>query len=330
MTCTTVSTSPAVKLPSTPPEGPLNWRQYSTKLCQDICWVISSPDLMQGTLRGYKSLSSVWYDDTTQTDLSRWLGQLDLNKNPEPRGKDRLGRYFEALLAFIFQNAQPAIGLKLITQNIQIQSQGKTLGELDFLLEDTKGCLLHLEVAIKYYLLERNVSDPSRWEHWVGPDRKDRLDIKLNHLVDRQLPLTKRYPEARSAIAQLLTGETSTSQKVKSITSMLLLKGRFFIHWNDAYACPIGANNSAVSGYWLTQSEIDYLYRTQLNSNASTDELIFLEKLEWITGQAQKPRTTPVSSAPYMVRLKTDGSQWVLVIVVPDYWAAINSPSRSI
>ena len=55
-------------------------------------------------------------------------------------------------------------------------------------LRDSLGYHLHLESAIKYYL--HRPPHPSQWQQWLGPNGRDRLDIKLAHMTEHQLPLS--------------------------------------------------------------------------------------------------------------------------------------------
>jgi hypothetical protein len=76
--------------------------------------------------------------------------------------------------------------MTLIAQNIQIQSAKRTLGELDYLIRDGDE-VVHLEVAVKFYL---SVTAGDH-EYWVGPALRDRLDLKVRKLRERQLPIVE-------------------------------------------------------------------------------------------------------------------------------------------
>jgi hypothetical protein len=68
------------------------------------------------------------------------------------------------------------------------------------LLRDRDG-VHHLELAIKLYLGPQHGDghDPAQW---LGPGCHDRLDRKLAHLAEHQLPISAR-PESREALAAL-------------------------------------------------------------------------------------------------------------------------------
>lgn len=123
-----------------------------------------------------------------------WPRLLALDDNPRPlhhalqrHPQQRLGYYFEDLLAFWLQD-DGWHEFKLIGQGIQLLDGRRTLGELDFLLENRdSGQIEHWEVCVKFYLGEGSL----RPAEWVGLQRQDTLGRKLHHLQHRQFS-TKR------------------------------------------------------------------------------------------------------------------------------------------
>lgn len=114
----------------------------------------------------------------------------ELKRQPGPleeclrRSKDRrLGGYFESLLGF-WLDRHPRY--QLLARNLQITDKGRTLGELDFVYLDGDETV-HLEVAVKLYL---GIQVDDRW-YWVGPSLRDRLDIKVAKLINKQTRLSK-------------------------------------------------------------------------------------------------------------------------------------------
>ncbi|MFG6687227.1 DUF1853 family protein [Mariniflexile sp. HNIBRBA6329] len=96
----------------------------------------------------------------------------------------RLGKYVERLVACELE-MHPNISI--IAENIQIQDEKTTLGEIDcLLLKD--GEPIHLEIIYKFYLYDASVGT-TEIDHFVGPNRKDSLKEKLTKLRDKQLPL---------------------------------------------------------------------------------------------------------------------------------------------
>ncbi len=80
---------------------------------------------------------------------------------------------------------------ELIASNIQIIQEKKTLGELDFLVYDNElKKHLHIELVYKLYIYDPEFS--SEIEKWIGPNRRDSFQAKLNRLENHQFPLLKR------------------------------------------------------------------------------------------------------------------------------------------
>ncbi|WP_416192520.1 DUF1853 family protein [Neisseria sp. CCUG12390] len=118
----------------------------------------------------------------------RYLLSLDQNPQPlvdylaqhAPFGK-RLGLYAEHLLAFWFSHAPHA---ELLAQNLQVVSDGLTVGAADFVVK-LSGKAYHLELTCKYY-----GSASGRTDDLCGLNRQDRLTGKAAKLP-QQLMLLK-------------------------------------------------------------------------------------------------------------------------------------------
>lgn len=169
---------------------------------RDLAWVILAPPMLTHTPwpQRHPLAGSDWVQAPEQ--LEHWLRELDRNCQPllhwlELATTRRLGRYYERLWQFAVQHAP---GVELIAANLPIRLGGHTLGELDLVLRDRDG-VHHLELAIKLYLgpQDGDGADPTQW---LGPGSNDRLDRKLKHFCQHQLPMSSR-PESREVLAGL-------------------------------------------------------------------------------------------------------------------------------
>jgi len=158
---------------------------------RDLAWVITSPPILDRAEQRHPLAASNW--TAKPGKLADWLHELD--RSPTlltgwlTQGSDRrLGRYYELLWQFALINAP---GVELLGANLPLRTATHTLGELDLLIRDDEG-VHHLEVAVKYYLATGLPQSPE----WLGPGGEDRLERKLNHFLNRQLPLSQS-PEAR-------------------------------------------------------------------------------------------------------------------------------------
>lgn len=149
---------------------------------QDLQWCLRAPQI----LRNDPALSTSQLGNTARPNLlelknSRLQLQQFLSEQIATR---RLGHYYEYLWAFIVERLQ---GEKLLARDRQIIDHGCTLGALDLLsFDQNRNCYRHRELAVKFYLA---ADTGDQLHHWVGPNGRDRLDLKLGRLINHQLPL---------------------------------------------------------------------------------------------------------------------------------------------
>ncbi|MFP4210149.1 MAG: DUF1853 family protein [Alkalispirochaeta sp.] len=152
--------------------------------------------------------------------MESYLRTLDAEDAPlreymAPYRRLRQGLQFERLLAFWFDK-DPEIGL--LETDRQVFSGDRTVGQIDFLLE-TGGERLQLEVAVKYYLRRQG---RTRLDGYVGTDMKDRLDLKLAHMLFHQRHVrVPGYPHTDVRSALSLRGrifEPLVSDRRRSVT----------------------------------------------------------------------------------------------------------------
>jgi len=134
----------------------------------------------------------------------------------------------------------------LIERNLQINDGERTLGEMDFIVRDNKsGRYAHWELAIKFYL---GIGDTVNHAAWHGPGKKDRLDLKVDHLLCRQTLLSS-HPVAKAQLEE---------RGIIINDCAVILKGRLF------YPCqqggpeyhPQSANPAHLAGQWLTREQL--------------------------------------------------------------------------
>lgn len=185
---------------------PIQYLDYKIALHQlrhqavrDLAWCCFSAPMMNelpGSALGIFPLDN--------RPLWQWLQMLDQQPQPlldhlNQRKSTRLGIYYEALWHFYFANHPE---WELLHHNLQIDRNGITLGAFDFLCRHNNE-YWHIETAVKFYLCStNNPLEAHDWKYWIGPEGKDRLDLKLNHLRQHQLPLHKR-PEAELQLIKL-------------------------------------------------------------------------------------------------------------------------------
>lgn len=166
----------------------------------------------------------------------------DAPNPPDPKPGMRLGHYVEALL----EHALAARGLPYAAR-IPVRRGKDTLGELDFVFQNPDGSWEHWEVAYKLYLYHPPLSRQQSYADFVGPNKKDRLDLKLEHMRRGQLPLA-RTAEATEAIRARLP-----SFEPGRLRSRLWLKGRIFLPEGVHLPPYVGLNPHALTGTWGTR-----------------------------------------------------------------------------
>ena len=109
-----------------------------------------------------------------------------------------MGDYFEQLSLLAVEHSP---GIEVLERHLQIHSdQLGTIGEIDCIYRNQEHEIVHLEVAIKFFLFSNKI--PSRGiegelahleelNHFIGPNPADSLAGKLQHMTARQLRLSE-------------------------------------------------------------------------------------------------------------------------------------------
>ncbi|MFK0571246.1 DUF1853 family protein [Endozoicomonas sp.] len=199
--------------------------------------------------------------------------QLDLLASlVKTKGNPLLGIFYETIWQFLLNQLPDS---HVIASNLQVRGekngQFATLGEYDLLYQFRKQ-FFHRELAVKFYLgipYVNNVSGDSPWRHWVGPGLKDRLDRKMDRLLNHQITLGDTE-QGLKALSGLGIGPV--------VEKEVLIQGRLFyplyplktaespaIHLTDLFQSqtdntqwcqpPELSNPDHLRGYWLTQNQ---------------------------------------------------------------------------
>ncbi|MCA0153093.1 DUF1853 family protein [Winogradskyella vincentii] len=231
--------------------------------------MVNSQDkkILQEMFNGYQGTPLLWQDKMV-FDMEQYVP--DSTSKAFFKDKEfnsiRLGNLVEKFVSFQIQNLSNA---EIIAENLQINKEKETIGELDilFLLEQQP---IHLEIIYKFYLFDSNADPNDSLGHWIGPNRRDSLIYKLNKLKNRQLPLLFK-PETILAIKNL-------GIDVANIKQLTCFKAQLFVPYKSNVEKLNPLNDQCITGNYLNYKLIECLKNCQF---------YIPTKLEWLC----KPRS---------------------------------------
>ncbi len=145
---------------------------------RDLAWLLFSPDLLSASRAGAPLARPAALD----RDPAVFHAQV------HKPSLTRLGFYAEALLEYFLAHGPHA---RLILANVPLRTAGRTLSEVDFLLENVRGERLHWELAVKFYLHIGEGDGAATLAHYVGPNLQDRFDLKHARLVENSVGVAR-------------------------------------------------------------------------------------------------------------------------------------------
>ena len=197
----------------------------ATRLELDLAWLAAATPLMT---------SAFWAEHGVSPATTRHTGPGDGTDCDPVR---QVGRWFERVHLCAMRSAD---GVEVLASNLALRNAGDTLGELDVVYRHA-GQVVHREIAVKFYLAAKPGDDPSSW---IGPGRRDRLDLKLGHLAKRQLTLPERARDE---------GAWPEDLPFPGRSEVLLLGA--LCSPSDDPRLPSGAETNAAQGRWYYAKE---------------------------------------------------------------------------
>jgi hypothetical protein len=270
---------------------------------RDLLWILNQPALFSnipGRDAAVLSLDFLAESDRARLEKIAETAQI-LSTHMAKQRSNRLGIYFEALLSFYFQHCQMLEESKqagstqnnmaryqLHAQNLQVYDHQRTLGAFDFIVTDKKtNKNYHLEAALKFYLGYGNALPTINnnlpcynWHQWVGSKQNDTLAIKLNHLFQHQLPLSKTH-EGKQALSE-------RGIDASAIQRRLWYCGYFYFPFSTTVNAPKYAHINGPKNYWIKLSELGLLKQWIANNKNS---LCFLPRAYWLSSVTKEEIT---------------------------------------
>ena len=214
--------------------------ELKTPAIRHLAWLCRAPQLLHSSL----TFEPARY---LPVDADKTLRLWDQNPETAPAllkeaPQKRLGFYFERLYRVLLQDL---LGWDILLQNQQIQSNGRTIGELDFVVHNgSEDRIEHHEIAIKFYL---GVNQPAGPTLWYGPNAKDRLDLKTAGMLHKQSQRT-HLPEARTLLANAgITGP---------VTPRIFMPGYLFYPPDQEAVAPEYVPIDHLRGQWCYLSQV--------------------------------------------------------------------------
>ncbi|MEZ5536962.1 MAG: DUF1853 family protein [Thiolinea sp.] len=283
---------------------------FRHRCIQDLAWVIQSPPLISGDIKQ----TNWWTATDCEKEYQACLPALiSLDHNPTVLEQKlhhaksyRLGHYFEALTTFWLETSP---NYTLLVKQHPIRDKHTTLGEIDFIIRDNRsGEIIHLEVAVKFYLGHNHLCNMGNWH---GPELKDRLDLKFNRLRQHQTQLSRKYPHLMPHAVD---------------SRACLLKGRLFYPPGLKQCTTTFSAPQHLRGYW--QHSLPEIPASAHNSQ----KLIHLPKKYWlapIQNIAQHPATPhhPLSQAGCFALCSDNQEQQRLFVLPDDFWLNVQIPA---
>lgn len=247
---------------------------------RDLAWLLLSADLLRAQ-PPVGMLASPFDTPQEAAATIHWLRALDaepaeLHGDLATTRITRLGRYAERLLGWFLQHGPAA---RLVAAGVPLRRAGVTLGEADFLVRTQQGARLHWELAVKCYL--HAGEGRAQLADYVGPNLKDRFDLKLAHVLSHQLPLSARE-------------EFATVGYAGPWAPRMFIKGWLFYRHGETPADPVELDPSHGRGWWVTRSD----WPNFAASHAQKWRV--LPRLEWLAPRRQERDAAEAAGIAYV------------------------------
>ena len=154
--------------------------------------------------------------------------------------------------SFVSCYLQQCKEIKILKENIQIQNDKITVGEIDCLLLKNHSPV-HLEIVYKFYLYDSSIGK-SEIEHWIGSKQKRFFTTKIRpSYKNKQLPLLYKK-ECIPLLKQLNLDINKIQQKV-------FFKAQLFVPLANHNVVFNQLNSDCITGFLHQSERIKTLFR---------------------------------------------------------------------
>ena len=162
----------------------------------------------------------------------------------------RLGHQMEYVFKQLIEKSKL---YQILIYNLQIENEKRTLGEVDFILNElATGNLIHVELAYKFYIIDKTQTSPIH--RLIGPNQRDTFFDKKEKILNSQFPLLHSKEGVEILADQKID--------VTSLTHQSCFKAQLFQHFNSSVVDTEVFNNNCIVGSWLKFDEMEQAYFT--------------------------------------------------------------------
>lgn len=240
---------------------------FRSPTVRHLAWLCQTPQLINNPLT---FRPQPWLPDRMLQTLQAWdaapdQGPAVLTQTPHYR----LGLYVERLYDCLMRDI---LGWAVVARNLPIRAQGRTLGELDFVVRNPHtNQNEHHEIAVKFYL--GYAATGATGIRWYGPNARDRLDIKAHRLLHHQ--------SQRCQLPQTLNTLAAAGIAAPTV-SRIFVPGYLFYPVDTEMPAPSCADTDHLRGHWMTLPDA--------RRRDDTECWVVLRKPHWL-GPWSQPET---------------------------------------
>jgi hypothetical protein len=151
----------------------------------------------------------------------------------------RLGHQMEYVFKQLVEYSE---AYNVVLHNLPIKQRNRTIGEIDFILNDkTRDKLIHVELTYKFYLI--NPDNQEAIHHLIGPNRRDKFFTKMEKIKNVQFPLL------HSEEGSLALFERNIDHF--KIEHQCCFKAQLFKPFGSTSVNIGTLNKNCLAGYWL-------------------------------------------------------------------------------
>lgn len=153
--------------------------------------------------------------------------------------KMRLGHQMEAVFNQLVDRTSR---YEILLHNLAIREGKKTLGEIDFILNDLKTLkIIHVELTYKFYIIDTSISEPIH--RLMEPSRRDMFFTKMEKIKNQQFPLLHSVEGSKALLDKGVNH--------KNIEHQCCFKAQLFIPYGISKVHIRPLNKACIAGFWL-------------------------------------------------------------------------------